>query len=103
MLRGQLTHACDQALGAVDGFTWLTHTVDLDHVEKTLKIICVFESYSQKEASQINGQSQYLVNLIAQSLLKEGVRLFNPSVQIVLDSEEQCLDQHDGNWAKRLG
>ena len=71
ILRARLTELCDKALGTVEGFLWLTHVVDLDRIEKTFKVTCVFELESQKIAAK----AESFAKLIAQSLLKEGMKL----------------------------
>lgn len=103
ILRARLTEVCDKALGTVEGVLWLTHVVDLDRIEKTFKVTCVFELESHKIAAKESGKAETFAKLIAQSLLKEGMKLGAPNDWITLDSEEQCLAQHNGNWAKRIG
>ena len=103
ILRVKLTEVCDKALGTVEGFLWLTHVVDLDRIEKTFKVTCVFELECQKKAAKETGKAESFSKLIAQSLLKEGIKLGSTNDWITLDSEEQCLAQHNGNWARRMG
>ena len=37
-----LTDVCQSALEDIDGFVWLTHSVNFDKFPQSLKITCVF-------------------------------------------------------------
>ncbi|TWX68146.1 Fis family transcriptional regulator [Colwellia sp. C1TZA3] len=97
-----LTEVCQSALEEIDGFEWLTHTVNFDNFPDSLKIVCVFDS-NQKLASYLKSDdSKQLALFITDSLAGIGIKLNSVKNQIELDSEENCTLYHAGNWHKRL-
>ncbi|MFT5815026.1 MAG: hypothetical protein ACI9VT_002797 [Psychroserpens sp.] len=97
-----LTQVCQSALEDIDGFEWLTHTVNFEKFPESLKIICIFDS-NIKLANYIkSSNNQDLAALITGSLADIGIQLKEPKNQIELDSEENCMLYHAGNWRKRL-
>jgi len=48
-------------------------------------------------------QDQRLHGLLTQALNAVDVRLKNINKQVKFDSEENCIRDNAGNWAKRLG
>ncbi len=97
-----LTEVCHHALEDIDGFQWLTHTVNFDNVEQSLKVTCVFDSNRQLADYAKSNNKNYLVQLIASKLANIGLKLSNVNNQVELDSEESCRLYHAGNWQKRL-
>ncbi|MBA6391907.1 Fis family transcriptional regulator [Colwellia sp. BRX10-3] len=97
-----LTQVCQSALEDIDGFEWLTHTVNFEKFPESLKIVCIFDS-NIKLANYIkSANNQDLAALITDSLADIGIQLKEPKNQIELDSEENCMLYHAGNWRKRL-
>lgn len=43
-----LTDACEAAKAEIQGFTWLTHTADLNALAATLNVIWVFDTEADK-------------------------------------------------------
>ncbi|MDQ3201506.1 MAG: hypothetical protein M3Q94_04965 [Pseudomonadota bacterium] len=48
-----LTEVCETAKGEIEGFTWLTHTADLNALSETLQIVWVFETLADKKLAQV--------------------------------------------------
>jgi hypothetical protein len=113
-----LTTVCEQALGAFDGFLWLTHQVNFNDYPRSLRVICVFETRAQvstllgSSVQSFQSQSQdlskdtsgraLLSNLITDELHEAGIYLADKRTQIKFDSEEACLVEHEGKWTRRL-
>lgn len=96
-----LTDACETAKGEIKGFTWLTHTADLNVLDGTLKVIWVFETLAEKNLALANAKTR-IFELTAIALNEANVDL-SPSDQTVrFDSEEECQRTHGGDWQKRL-
>lgn len=53
-----LTEACETAKGEIKGFTWLTHTVDLNALAETLKITWVFETLADRKNALIEAKAR---------------------------------------------
>tara|TARA_R110000744_G_scaffold164092_1_gene281169 strand:+ start:18 stop:359 length:342 start_codon:yes stop_codon:yes gene_type:complete len=97
-----LTEVCQSALEDIDGFEWLTHSVNFEKFPASLKVVCVFDS-NIKLANYIkSSDNNRLTVLITASLADIGIKLHDAKQQITLDSEENCSQHHDGNWRKRL-
>ncbi|MFT6917904.1 MAG: hypothetical protein ACJA2G_000516 [Cognaticolwellia sp.] len=97
-----LTEVCQSALEEIDGFEWLTHTVNFDNFPDSLKVVCVFDSNKKLASYLTSSDSKRLALLIADSLADIGIKLNSVKNQIALDSEENCTLYHAGNWHKRL-
>lgn len=101
-IRVTLTDVCEQTLGNVDGFEWLTHQVNYTNFPASLLITCVFDTEEHRLGAQAGGEAAQLQRLIQVKLLKVGVKFKALAQQVVFDSEEACAQQHDGDWTKRL-
>ncbi|MFT5085176.1 MAG: hypothetical protein ACI9Y1_003234 [Lentisphaeria bacterium] len=101
-IRLALTDVCEQALEEIAGFTWLTHQVNYANFPASLFITCVFESNSDLSDATAGGHTHNIQQRIQAKLLKAGVKLKRADSQILFDSEENCSEQHDGNWQLRL-
>ena len=97
-----LTEVCQSSLEKIDGFEWLTHTVNFDNFPDSLKIVCVFDSNKKLASYLKSDDSKYLASLIMDSLADIGIKLNSVENQIALDSEENCTLFNAGNWHKRL-
>lgn len=100
-LRYSLTDVCEIALQELEGFQWLTHTVDYSRFPQSLKIICVFDMNDQLQGYLHSDKKHLLKGLIETELRNLNIKLPNIDKQVIYDTEESCRDQHDGNWAKR--
>jgi len=102
-LRSVLTDVCESALKNIEGFQWLTHTVNYDNFPKSLKIICVFETNKHIDQYLLSDNNNELQLLVKAQLDKLGIKLKSVVHHVLFDSEENCEKQSNGNWAKRLG
>lgn len=97
-----LTQVCHSALDDIDGFKWLTHTVNFDKFPDSLKIVCVFDSNITLATYLKSSDNNGLASMISSSLADIGIELKSAKNQIELDSEENCTLYHGGNWRNRL-
>lgn len=96
-----LTEACETAKGEIEGFTWLTHTADMNALTETLRVVWVFETLADKKLAQAVAKAR-IVELTTIALNEANIDL-KPSVRNVrFDSEEECQRTHSGNWKNRL-
>jgi hypothetical protein len=96
-----LTDACETAKGEIKGFTWLTHTADLNALPETLTVIWVFETEADKTLALTQAKTR-IFELTATALREADIDL-RPSDRCVrFDSEQECLRTHGGNWRERL-
>lgn len=65
-------------------------------------VTCVFETETEIEVMKAHQQDELLRNTILKQLLKVGVAMKNGRQQIHFDSEEACLQHHQGEWLPRL-
>lgn len=96
-----LTAACETAKAEIKGFTWLTHTADLDALAQTLKVTWVFETLADTLLAQANDKAR-IYELTAIALAQADIDIKLTEQRVVFDSEEQCLKIHGGDWQKRL-
>tara|TARA_R110000744_G_scaffold56547_12_gene119285 strand:+ start:9481 stop:9822 length:342 start_codon:yes stop_codon:yes gene_type:complete len=97
-----LTEVCHCALENIDGFEWLTHTVNFDKFPESLKIVCIFDRNITLASYLKSSDNNSLASMITSNLADIGIELKNAKNQIELDSEENCTLYHAGNWRKRL-
>jgi hypothetical protein len=96
-----LTEACETAKGEIEGFTWLTHTVDLNALNETFKVVWVFETLADKKLAQAKAKAR-IVELTSIALNEADIDLNLSDRNVCFDSEEECQRTHGGNWKNRL-
>ena len=96
-----LTEACETAKGEIEGFTWLTHTADVNALSETLKVVWVFETLADKKLAQANAKPR-IVELTSIALNEADIDLNLSDRNVCFDSEEECLRTHGGDWKNRL-
>jgi len=102
-LRVVLTGVCEAALKDIDGFQWLTHLVNYSRFPQSLKVVCVFDTNENLSLFLSKSSGSALAALIQTKLREVGVNIKDISAQIVYDTEENCVLEHKGKWAERLG
>ncbi|RBC01490.1 hypothetical protein C3E97_012855 [Pseudomonas sp. MWU12-2115] len=96
-----LTDACETAKGEIKGFTWLTHTADLNALAQTLKVIWVFETEADKNLALTDAKAR-IHELTATALHEANIDVPVSDRNVRFDSEEECQRTHGGNWRHRL-
>jgi len=96
-----LTEACETAKGEIKGFTWLTHTADLNALTETLKVIWVFETLADRKLAQADAKAR-IFELTAIALNEADIDLNLSDRNVRFDSEQECQSTHSGDWKKRL-
>ncbi|WP_447764297.1 hypothetical protein [Pseudomonas reinekei] len=96
-----LTEACETAKGEIKGFTWLTHTADLNALAETLKVIWVFETLADRKRAQVDAKAR-IFELTAIALNQADIDLIPSDNCVRFDSEEECQRNHGGDWKIRL-
>ncbi len=102
-LRLCLQAVCEQALKDEPGFMWLTHRADYANFPASLLITCVYDTEQDRLCALDTGRTRALQKRVHASLLKTGVVLRKMEQQVMFDSEEACLREHNGDWQARLG
>ncbi|MBC3345225.1 hypothetical protein HU811_01080 [Pseudomonas sp. SWRI196] len=97
----ELTEACETAKGEIKGFTWLTHTADLNAWAETLKVIWVFETLADRQLAQIDAKVR-IFELMTIAFNEANIDLIPSDHNVHLDSEEECRRTHGGDWNIRL-
>jgi hypothetical protein len=96
-----LTEACETAKSEIKGFTWLTHTGDLNAAAETLKITWVFETLADRKLAQVQAKAR-IRELTATALHEAGIELKLTDHNVRFDSEQECQSSQGGDWQKRL-
>ncbi len=96
-----LTEACETAKSEINGFTWLTHTADLNALAETLKIIWVFETLADRKLAEVDAKARIFA-LTAIALDEAGIELKLTDRNVRFDSEQECENAQGGDWQKRL-
>jgi hypothetical protein len=96
-----LTEACETAKSEIKGFTWLTHTGDLNAAAETLKISWVFETLADRKLAQLETKAR-IFELTATALNEAGIELKLTDGNVRFDSEQECQSSQGGDWQKRL-
>lgn len=96
-----LTEACETAKSEIKGFTWLTHTADLNALAETLKIIWVFETLADRKLAEVDAKARIFA-LTAIALNEAGIELKLTDRNVRFDSEQECENAQGGDWQKRL-
>ena len=96
-----LTNACETAKAEIQGFTWLTHTADLNALAATLNVTWVFDTEADKNLALTDAKAR-LFELTATALREADIDLSPSERNVRFDSEEECQRTHGGNWRERL-
>ncbi len=96
-----LTEVCETAKGEIEGFTWLTHTADLNALSETLQVVWVFETLADKKLAQVVAKAR-IIELTTLALNEANIDLNLSDRNVRFDSEEECQRTHGGNWKNRL-
>lgn len=91
-----LTDACETAKEEIEGFTWLTHTADLNAVAETLKIVWVFETLADRKLAQVDAKAR-IFELTTIALNEADIYLNLSDRNVRFDSEEECQHTHGGD------
>jgi len=98
----QLTNCCEDFKTQVEGFNWLTHLINFSNVNQSIKIICVFETNDNIDTATQTKQITMMRNDINKVLLALNIKIKKIEKHIVMDSEENCNNHHNGNWQNRF-
>lgn len=96
-----LTEACETAKGEIQGFSWLTHTADLNAWPETLKVIWVFATLADKQLALVDAKTRIFA-LTAIALHGANIDLSPSEQNVRFDSEQECQRTHGGDWKIRL-
>lgn len=96
-----LTDACETAKAEIKGFTWLTHTADLNALTATLTVTWVFETEADKTLALTQAKAR-VFELTATALREADIDLSPSDACVRFDSEQECQRTHGGNWRERL-
>lgn len=101
-LRESLTAVCDDALGSIKGFVWLTHLVNYDVFPQSLKIVCVFETDDDLKQALDSQQDVFFYDHIQAKLKAVNIIIKNIRPLVSFDSEETCQRLNNGKWEERF-
>ncbi len=101
-VRIALTDACEDFLQDIPGFQWLSHQANYSDFPSSLLVCCVFDTNENQQQANENDHSNVMRKLIQRKLLTIGVKLKSLQQQIIMDTEEACSQEHEGNWERRL-
>jgi len=101
-IRVVLTAVCEETLGNLQGFEWLTHQANYTNFPASLLITCVFGTDQHLEDAIQGGDTQLLQRRIQAQLLKAGVRFKSLGKQVIFDTEERCREEDEADWSRRL-
>lgn len=101
-LVASLTEACETAKSEINGFDWLTHTVDYAAFPQSLRVTWVFDTRANKDLALATGADQRMRELTAAALHEADIAPLPISRCVHFDCEEDCQRQHGGDWRVRL-
>lgn len=101
-IRKRLGVLCEEEFESIDGFQWLTHTVNYSNFPTSLNIICVFETDDNVRQFLASTDKNKAISTVESALFKLNIKLKTPSKHFRFDSEEACNRENKGNWAMRL-
>ncbi|GLR71937.1 Fis family transcriptional regulator [Agaribacter marinus] len=83
-----LTEVCETAKDDIDGFIWLTHTVDFSNFPSSLLITCVFDTNASLNNAKAEAQDTQLIKAIHKAMFRIGVVLKRPKHNVTFNTEE---------------
>ena len=82
-----LTRVCEIAKNEVDGFKWLTHTVDYDDFPNSLMVHCIFTSDESIKEVINSGQDEAIFKLICDELVLIDINFKGISNRVTFDAK----------------
>ena len=101
-LIARLTEACETAKCEINGFAWLTHTVDYTAFPQSLRVTWISDTRASKDAALSTGADQRMRELTAAALHEADIPPLPINRYVHFDCEEDCQRQHGGDWRVRL-
>lgn len=90
--------ACEDMLDSIPGFCWVTHKVDFQRFEQSLKVILVFDTLNSLASAKSLGMETQILAIVNRHLTPISIG----ETQLYWDSEEACEVEHKGSWKARL-
>jgi len=87
-IRLALTNVCEAALETVDGFQWITHTVNYKNFPSSLAILCVFDNPESLIAAKESGKDSHLKNWIQKELAEQNIIIRDINSVVSFNTEE---------------
>ncbi|MBU2883332.1 Fis family transcriptional regulator [Psychrosphaera sp. B3R10] len=97
-----LNDICETKLKDYSGFKWVTHLANFSNFPNSLKIAIVFDTNQSLTLFRTTNNDSKIISLIQDKLSKNGIAIKDPIKKIIFDTEENCEQQHGGNWQLRL-
>ena len=83
-----LTKVCEYLKYEIEGFAWITHTVDYAHFPDSLVITCVFDTQEHLNKAIEQQNDLFLIKYIKQTLLQHSILLNSAKLNLKFDTEE---------------
>lgn len=82
-IRQQLTLACEQVKDDVEGFSYLTHSADLNNLPSKFTVSCYFIDAIALEHAKQKNQLDYIVQLICNALASLNIHIKNNAISFL--------------------
>ncbi len=82
-----LTRVCDITKNEIDGFEWLTHTIDYDYFPNSLMVHCIFTSDVSIKQVIDSGQDETIFKLICDELVLIDINFKAISSHVTFDTK----------------
>jgi len=79
-----LTEVCEYALDNIEGYQWITHTVNYNAFPRSLIVTCMFADDNALKQAQ---QGKLLIKKIIEKLNEIGIKIFDVNKQIKFQAE----------------
>ena len=93
-----LTEVCDLAKENHTGFQWITHFSNYNNFPNSLSVVCIYATNEQLKNADVNE----ICALINRKLLSIDIKLKDIHRHVEFDTEENCINENDGNWNERF-
>ena len=93
-----LTEVCDIAQENYSGFKWITHFANYNNFHNSLSVVCIYNTNEQLKKTDVNG----LRLLINEKLASIDINIQDIHQHVNFDTEENCNNEHNGNWNERF-
>ena len=88
-IRLALTNVCEEALETVEGFQWITHTVNYKDFPNSLSILCMFDNPENLIAAKASKKDNHLKSWIEKELAGQNIIIRNINSVVSFDTEER--------------
>ena len=96
-----MNDVCDILKQEYVGFAWVTHFVDYQKIEQSLKLVFVFDTTESINQAKEKALFETIFELTESRLKRESISIKRIDRAVFFDTEENGADFNNTNWCRK--